>query len=198
MKIGVILGSIRESRSGGAVVEWVMNTIAAAGLSDEECEFVQLDLRDYNLPMDTAAKPPMAANREYDNPDVTRWSKAVDACDGFIFVTPEYNHSVPAVFKNAFDTLGPEWSGKPVGFVGYGSVGAVRAIEHWRQIISNFQMPNVRNQVGFVLAMEFRDGGFQPMPMREGELKTMVGDLKELVVAAAAADGAAHAASAAE
>lgn len=185
MKIGVILGSIRESRSGAAVVDWVMERATArqrAASGGESIEYVQLDLRDYSLPMDTAPKPPMAANRQYEDPNVTRWSEAIDACDGFVFVTPEYNRSVPAVFKNAVDILGPEWSRKPVGFVGYGSVAGSRAIEHWRQIVTNFSMPDVRNQVGFLLDIEFPNGEFIPLDRREGDLEAMLSDLEELVV----------------
>lgn len=184
MKIGVILGSIRESRSAAAVVAWVMERAAArdgAVAGDEGIEYVQLDLRDYSLLLDTAPTPPMAANRQYEDPNVTRWSEAIDACDGFVFVTPEYNRSVPAAFKNAVDILGPEWSRKPVGFVGYGSVGGSRAIEHWRQIITNFSMPDVRNQVGFLLDIEFPEGQFTPLDRREGDLEAMLTDLEELV-----------------
>src|SRR5690242_20759724 len=49
----------------------------------------------------------------------------------FIFVTPEYNHGVPGAFKNAFDSLGHEWVGKPVAFVSHGSVCGVRSVEQW-------------------------------------------------------------------
>ena len=59
---------------------------------------------------------------------------------GFVSDTPEYNHGVPGAFKNAVDSLGPEWVGKAVGFVSYGADGGVRCVEHWRAIVASFQM----------------------------------------------------------
>ena len=74
------------------------------------------------------------------------------------FVTPEYNHGVPGGFKNAVDTLGPEWVGKPVSFIGHGAVGGVRAIEQWRQILANFSMPMTRAELNFNLFLDWADG----------------------------------------
>ncbi|WP_324617852.1 NADPH-dependent FMN reductase [Mycolicibacterium diernhoferi] len=108
---------------------------------------------------------------------VRRWGQAVDACDGFIFVTPEYNHGVPGAFKNAVDSLGPEWFGKTVGFVSYGADGGVRAVEQWRQIVANMQMFDVRAQVALSLFSEFGPGGFTPAGRRPGELSVLLDQL---------------------
>lgn len=142
--IGVILGSIRQGRVGEGVAHWVRD----AGQAHDGVEYKLLDLAEFNVPALTAATVPGAANKQYDDEAVTAWSKAVDACDGFVFVTPEYNHSIPGTMKNAFDSLASEWAGKPVAFVGYSGTGAIRAIEHWRQIVANFSMFDIRNQVG--------------------------------------------------
>ena len=103
--------------------------------------------------------PPTA---RYENEKTQRWSRVVDEFDGFVFVTPEYNHSVPAAMKNAFDVLGPEWQKKAVAFVAYGADGGVRAVEHWRSITANMSMPAARSQVSLSLFTDFGEHGFVP------------------------------------
>ena len=173
MQIGIIIGSVREGRRGQAVAEWVLDSASTRG----GAEFRIIDLADFDVPLYTSATLPMTANKTYDDDGVTRWSQAVDACDGFIFVTPEYNHGVPGAFKNAVDSLGPEWVGKTVGFVSYGADGAVRCVEQWRQIVVNFQMVDVRGQVALSLFTDFGDTGVEPLERRAGELKTMLDQL---------------------
>lgn len=175
MKIGVIVGSIRKGRTAEKVAQWMKETIGER----EGAEYEFIDLADFELPLYDGAGLPMLMNKQYDHDEVTRWSRTIDACDGFIFITPEYNHSVPAALKNAVDTLGPEWVDKPIAFVGYGGVGAIRAIEHWRQIAANFHMHDIREQLGFIQAMEMRDG-FNPMPSRAKELASLCDRLEEL------------------
>lgn len=176
MTIGIIIGSIREGRAGSAVAQWVAKHAAQR----DATQFEIIDLKDFDVPLLTAAVPPAAANREYDSESVRRWSHAIDACEGFILVTPEYNHGVPGALKNAVDTLGPEWFGKTVGFVSYGADGGVRAVEQWRQIVANFQMLDVRAQVSLSLFQEFGDDGFVPHQRRAGELDTLLDQLISL------------------
>lgn len=176
MKIGIIIGSIRDGRTGSAVAEWVTKQVE--GRTDAEYEI--LDLKTFQVPLLTSATVPGAAKKQYDSPEVTRWSQAIDACDGFIFVTPEYNHSVPGAFKNAFDSLGNEWAGKTVAFVSYGAEAGVRAVEHWRQIVSNFSMADVRQQVSCSTFLEFGPDGFAPYDRRESEFETLLGQLLPL------------------
>jgi NAD(P)H-dependent FMN reductase len=173
MKIGIIIGSIRDGRNGKAVGDWVAQQAAKVA----ESQFQVLDLREFGLPLLTSATPPAAADRQYGSEPVTRWSQAVDDCDGFIFVTPEYNHGVPGAFKNAVDSLGPEWIGKTVAFVSYGADGGVRATEQWRQIVANFQMLDARAQVALSLFQDFDKDGFAPQDRRAGELATLFGQL---------------------
>lgn len=111
---------------------------------------------------------------------MTAWSEKIDALDGYVFVTPEYNHSVPGPFKNAFDSLGSEWSDKPVAFVGYGSAGAVRAVEHWRNIVANLSMFDVRNQLDLNLFTEFDDNGAAPNERRPEEMAAIFDDLERI------------------
>lgn len=176
MTIGIIIGSIREGRAGAAVAQWVSDQVARR----DGTRFEVIDLKEFDVPLLTAPVPPAAANREYDSEIVRRWSQAIDACDGFIFVTPEYNHGVPGALKNAVDSLGPEWFGKTVGFVSYGADGGVRAVEQWRQIVANLQMVDVRAQVALSLFQEFGDDGFKPHERRAGELDTLLEQLVNL------------------
>lgn len=173
MKIGIILGSIREGRRGEQVAQWV-HSIAS---KRDEAEFDVVDLKSFDLPLLTSATVPGAAKRKYDDPRVTAWGETIDSYDGFIFVTAEYNHSVPGAFKNAVDSLGPEWAGKTVAFVSYGADGGVRATEHWRQIVANFQMVGVRGTVALFNFMEFEDGALVPFERREAEASVMLDQL---------------------
>lgn len=181
MKIGVVIGSIRRGRKGEAVGRWVHRLASERG----GAEFALIDVAAYDLPLLTAQTLPAMAKQQYDDDRVTRWSAVVDACDGYVFVTPEYNHSVPGAFKNAVDLLGPEWTGKTVGFVSYGADGGVRAVEHWRQIIANFSMIDVRQQVSMSAFDEFPKGEFTPNHRRPGELAAM---LQQLIAATARLD----------
>lgn len=180
MKIGIILGSVRD---GGRIGEPVSKWVLAAGAARDDAEFDLLDLKAFDVPLLTATTPPAAAGRVYDSPQVTRWGAAVDDCDAFVFVTPEYNHGVPGAFKNAVDSLGPEWTGKPVAFVSYGADGGIRAVEQWRQIVANFHMVDVRAQVALSLFFDFDEASrLAPMERRQAE----IGMLLDQLVAATA------------
>lgn len=173
-KIGVILGSVREGRLGEHVVNWIMEEASTR----EGFEYELIDLAAFNVPLLTTATIPGAANKQYEDENVAAWSRAIDACDGFVFVTPEYNHSIPGGFKNAFDSLGSEWAGKPVAFVAYGADGGARAVEHWRQIVANFSMFGVRNQVSLGLFDDFANGEFAPRDIKVGDRARVLGDIE--------------------
>lgn len=176
MKIGIIIGSIRDGRKGEAVASWV----AAAAKEREGAEYQVIDLKAFDVPLLTSATVPGAAKKQYDSEAVTAWSHAIDGCDGFVFVTPEYNHSVPGGFKNAFDSLGPEWADKTVAFVSYGADCGVRAVEHWRTITANFRMADVRAQVALGTFTDFDGTDLDPLERRDGELDTLLDQLETL------------------
>lgn len=178
MKIGIIVGSIREVRRSEAVAHYVYD-IATRRTGD--AEYVLLDLATFDVPLLTTSVQPMAAKKHYDDERVQRWSDAVDACEGFVFVTPEYNHGLPGGFKNAFDSLGAEWLGKPVSFVGHGSVSGVRAIEQWRPVVAALSMPQTRAEMNFNGFAHWKDGVFTPEARHEDEVSRMLGKLEELV-----------------
>ena len=177
MKIAIIVGSIREGRLGTQVGQWVKEQADTRGGSDT---FDLVELADFDLPLLTAPTVPGAAKRDYDTPQTREWSQAIDSYDGFVFVTPEYNHGVPGAFKNAFDVLYPEWNHKAVGFVSYGADGGVRAVEQWRQIVANVMMVDVRGQVSLNTFNEVEDGKLKVLDRREGELKTLLDQLTSM------------------
>ncbi|MGW7264448.1 NADPH-dependent FMN reductase [Streptomyces sp. NPDC054842] len=150
-KIGIILGSTRPGRNGEAVARWVLDV--ASKRSDAEFELV--DLLDYKLPhLDEALPPSMG---QYAQPHTQEWARKIASFDGFIIVTPEYNHSTSGVLKNAIDYLFAEWNNKAVGFVSYGAMGGARAVEHLRLIVGELQMADVRAQVGLSLFHDFEN-----------------------------------------
>lgn len=178
MRIGIVVGSVREGRRGADVAGWVHRLAAER----DDAEFVIVDLKEYDVPVLTSPTHPMQAGRQYESESVRRWSAAIDGCDGYVFVTPEYNHGVPGALKNAVDSLGPEWVGKTIGFVSYGSDNGVRAVEQWRQIAANFSMHDVRGQVSMSVFTEVGEDGFAPLERRTADLGTM---LDQLVAATA-------------
>ena len=151
IRIGIILGSTRPNRNGEQVARWVFDN--ASLRSDAEFELV--DLRDYPLPhLDEPLPPSMG---QYQNDHTRQWADKIASFDGFVIVTPEYNHFTSGVLKNAIDYLYAEWNNKAVGFVSYGSVGGARAVEHLRLVAGELQMADVRQQVALSLITEFEN-----------------------------------------
>jgi len=139
--IGVVIGSTRDGRFGDKPAQWIHDVAAKR----EDLAVLLIDLRDHPLPFfDEAAAPSWAAVK---NPAARRWAEALAPLDGLIVVTPEYNHGPSAVLKNAFDYAYKEYTRKPIGFVGYGSVGAARAIEQLRLVAIELQMAPIRHAV---------------------------------------------------
>lgn len=173
-KIGIILGSTRDDRAGLAIAQWV--TDLAQG---RDVDYELIDLKAFDVPILTSSVIPMAANKNYDDDKVQAWSDAIDACDGYIFVTPEYNHSVPGAFKNAVDQLGAEWVAKPIAYVGYSFSGGIRAVEAWRLIMANFSMPQLRTQLDISLNTDMKDGTFTPADFKSGIVENICAELEE-------------------
>lgn len=144
-KIKVILGSIREGRNGIKVAEWFMNAVKEFDGADIEL----VDLKEYPLPLFADAESPMMrGTKENANPQVQTWLNKLNEGDGFIFITAEYNHGIPGVFKNAIDYALAEWHNKPVGFVSYGgSAGGSRSIEQLRQVVAELSMYDIREEI---------------------------------------------------
>ena len=133
-RIGIVLSTTREGRFADKPAAW-LQTITA---KRTDMSFELIDLRDYPMPMFDYPFSPARTPIEHDS--VMPWRNKLATLDGFFFVTAEYNHSIPAVVKNAVDHLYAEWNRKPAAFVGYGNAGAARAIEHLRMICVEMQM----------------------------------------------------------
>ena len=103
-----------------------------------------LDLKDYSLPIFAEAVSPMYIVGDYSNPLANIWSEKIASADGFIIVTPEYNHGYPSSLKNNIDYLYREWNKKPIAFVGYGTTGGAFAISQLRQVAIELQMAPIR------------------------------------------------------
>ncbi len=143
LKIQTIVGSTRQKRFAEKPANWIYEEAKKRPELDVEL----VDLRDYPLPFFDGPMSPARMEGKYPNSDVQRWANKVAEADGYIIVSPEYNHGYPAVLKNAFDHTYPEWNRKPVGFVSYGSTGGARAIEQLRQVAIELQMAPIRAAV---------------------------------------------------
>lgn len=140
-RIGIVIGSTREGRFSEKPARWI-HEIAKLRT---DLTFEVVDLRDYSMPFfDEPMSPAWAPVK---NEAAQRWAAKLAALDGLVVVTPEYNHGPSAVLKNAFDYAYKEFIRKPIGFVGYGGVGAARAVEQLRLVAVEMQMAPVRNAV---------------------------------------------------
>lgn len=172
-KIKVIIGSTRDARFGKQVADWFMGIAS----EQEEVAYELVDLKTVDLPFLNEPKPPLAGN--YQHETTKKWAEVVADADGFVFVTPEYNHSIPASLKNAIDTVAGEWANKPVAYVGYGVIGGVRSIEHLRQIASQLRMFDIRDEVLVINYWSMLDekGAFQPDENLAKEARAVVSTL---------------------
>jgi NAD(P)H-dependent FMN reductase len=168
-RIGIILGSTRPNRNGEQVARWVYDV--ASRRDDAEYELV--DLRDYPLPH--LDEPIPASMGQYQNEHTKAWADKIASFDGYVFVTPEYNHSTSGVLKNAIDYLYAEWNNKAAGFVSYGAAGGTRAAEHLRLIAGELQIADVRQQVALSLIADFENFSvFKPNDYHVGALNTLL------------------------
>ncbi|WP_210478867.1 NADPH-dependent FMN reductase [Naasia sp. SYSU D00948] len=173
LKIAVILGSTRPGRNGEAVARWVLEQAATR----TEATYELVDLADFPLPHLDEGMPPSMA--QYANAHTKAWSDRIAGFDGYIFVTPEYNHSTSGVLKNAIDYLYTEWNNKAAAFVAYGSVGGARAVEHLRGIASELQLAHVRQQLSFSLFSDFENfNTFTPGPQHAGAATVLFDQLE--------------------
>jgi NAD(P)H-dependent FMN reductase len=173
LRIAVILGSTRPGRNGKAVADWVLEQAAGRTASYE-----LVDLADFPLPHLDEAIPPSAG--QYANEHTKAWASTIAQYDGFVFVSPEYNHSTSGVLKNAIDYLYAEWNNKAAAFVSYGSLGGARAIEHLRGISSELQIAHVRQQLSFSLFTDFENfSTFAPGPQHTDAAQVLFSQLED-------------------
>lgn len=168
-RVAIILGSTRPGRNGAAVAKWVYDLASKR----DDAEFELVDLADFHLPHLDEAMPPSFG--QYANEHTKDWSAKIASFDGFVFVTPEYNHSTSGALKNAIDFLYREWNNKAAGFVSYGSAGGTRAVEHLRLVMGELQVADVRAQVALSLHTDFENYRvFSPAPQHEDALRVVL------------------------
>lgn len=141
LKIAIIIGSTRDARFADIPAEWLLGV--ARQYPELDVELVDLkafDLPFFNERMSNARAPSQDQR-------AVAWQQKVGEFDGYLVITAEYNRSITGALKNAFDQAYVEWGRKPIGYLGYGSVGAARAIEHARAIAIELQMVPVRSGV---------------------------------------------------
>ena len=141
-RIGIIVGSTRPGRFGVQPAHWLLDLANQRG----DAEYVLVDIDAAGLPIFDEPVPPMM--RQPQNDHTKSWAATIEPLDGFIFITPEYNHSTSGALKNALDFLLYEWNDKPAAFVSYGSAaGGSRAVEHLRGIMAELRVFDIREQV---------------------------------------------------
>ncbi|HEX4857414.1 MAG TPA: NAD(P)H-dependent oxidoreductase [Usitatibacteraceae bacterium] len=168
-KIAIIIGSTRPGRKAEAVARWVLDI--AARRNDAQYELV--DIQDFNLPLLDEPMPP--AYGQYSHAHTKAWAAKIAEFDGYVFVTPEYNHAPSGALKNAIDYLYREWNNKAAGFVGYGSAGGTRAVEQLRLVMGELMVADVRAQVALSLFTDFENfTTFKPAPNHEKSVNTLL------------------------
>ncbi len=142
--ISVIVGSTRQGRFSEKPAQWIFQRLGQR----KDIEARLLDLRDYPMPFfDQPMPPAMQGRPPYDHEVVKKWKAQIAVSDGFVFVTPEYNHGPSAVLKNAIDWVYPEWNRKAAAFVSYGSAMGVRSVQQLREVAIELQLAPIRTSV---------------------------------------------------
>jgi NAD(P)H-dependent FMN reductase len=173
-RLQIIIASTRPGRVGLPVADWFTARARAEGSFEIEV----VDLAELDLPlMDEPNHPRL---RRYEHQHTKDWSASVDAADAFVFVIPEYNHSVTAPLKNAIDYLHEEWMYKPAGFVSYGGISAgTRALQALKPVVSVLRMTPVTEAVNIPFVRQFidEDEVFQPNEVLEQAADAMLVEL---------------------
>jgi chromate reductase len=147
LTIAVIVGSLRADSFNRKLATALMK-LAPADVSFNLIEIGDLPL--YNQDEDRNQAP-----------SVKRLKAEIAAASGVLFVTPEYNRSIPGVLKNALDNASrpygqSAWAGKPAGVIGVspGAVGTALAQQHLRNVLAYLDMPTLGQPEAFIQAKE--------------------------------------------
>ena len=172
IEIAIIVGSTRPGRRAEHIAKWVHAIAERRG----DARFELVDIADFNLPFLDEPAPAMMGT--YTQQHTRSWAARINFFDGFVFVTPEYNHGISASLKNAIDFLYKEWNNKAAGFVGYGAGDGARGVEQLRLVMAELQVATVRAQVGLSLFLDFENfRTFRPASGREAKVTSMLDQL---------------------
>ena len=177
---GAAATGFTPGRVGAGAGQWVHAVATSLGPAEHDGEAVEyelVDLETFDLDLLNEPTKPSVAGREYENAKTRVWSEKIDSIDGFVFVTPEYNHSISGSLKNALDFVATEFNHKVAGIVNYGADKGVRAAEHLRHILANYKVAVVRDQASFSIFTDVTDGAFTPTEVSAAPFASMVDDL---------------------
>jgi NAD(P)H-dependent FMN reductase len=174
LKLHIIIVSTRPGRVGPSIAGWFEDVARRHGKFD-----VQLvDLAEVNLPfLDEPAHPRL---QTYQHEHTKKWSAIVAAADSYVFVTPEYNYSVPAPLVNALDFVFKEWQYKPAAFVSYGGQsGGMRSVQMAKSIATALKMMAIPEGVSISFFAQHRDaaGKFTGTEAHEKSANAMLDEL---------------------
>jgi NAD(P)H-dependent FMN reductase len=180
MKLQVIVGSTRPTRTADKVVPWVVSRAALR----EAFETEVIDLRDWQLPMfgEHMGSIGDPTDPSYSDPIVRQWNRKIAEADAYLVITPEYNHSLPGELKNAIDSVFFSFAfrNKPMAMVGYsaGIGGGIRALEHLAQIGVEIEAVPLRSTVVLpFIDKAFTQDGEPTDPATEISLQVLLDDL---------------------
>ena len=171
LNIAIIPGTSRPQALNPQIVSWVEQQLAA----NEDVRAEVVDFGSFDLPLLDEVVP--AGAKMYANDHTKAWGAKLEEFDAFIFVTPEYNHSISGSLKNALDFVATEFNHKVAGIVNYGADKGVRAAEHLRHILANYKLAVVRDQASFSIFTDVADGDFAPTAVSAAPFASMVDDI---------------------
>lgn len=182
MKLLIVSGSVRDGRATPRVVKLV-ERIGRETQADIEWEVA--DLKELDLPMFKESQLPMMNPDRQLEGSLKAWIDALDSADGFVFVTPEYNHGMPAGLKSAIDYINFQVMKKPFLVVSHGAEGGARSGEQLKNVLNaNIGAVPIGGSVALVGMI-----GFHDMISEDGEIlaeslkgkeKTLAGSLETL------------------
>lgn len=137
MYIPIILGTAREGRQSEKAAKFMLDEVKKAGIQTE-----LIDVRDYRIP---------ATDNTQKSPAAKKLAEKISRADGYIIVSPEYNHGYPGELKMMLDMLYRQYFNKPVGICGVsaGPLGGTRAVEQLRLVAIELHMVPIREAVYF-------------------------------------------------
>jgi len=171
LNIAIIPGTSRPQALNPQIVSWVEQQLA----SNDDVRAEVVDFGSFDLPLLDEVIP--AGAKMYANDHTKAWGAKLEEFDAFIFVTPEYNHSISGSLKNALDFVATEFNHKVAGIVNYGADKGVRAAEHLRHILANYKLAVVRDQASFSIFTDVADGTFAPTEISAAPFASMVDDI---------------------
>ncbi|MGJ9404364.1 NADPH-dependent FMN reductase [Arthrobacter sp. KK5.5] len=171
-RIAVVTGSTRPNRVNLGVAEWVLAQARQRG----DAVYELVDIADFKLPLLDEAYP--AAYQNYEKDHTIAFAAKIAEFDGYVFVTPEYNHSVSPALANALSFVNAEFNNKAAGIVAYGSAFGARSVEHLRHVLSELQVAHVQKAGMFSLFADFEEfATFKPTDQQAESLAPVLDQL---------------------